>query len=891
MQFFEKNIAHLIESQFPTFYQEDGELFIEFVKKYYEWMQSSNNAIYHSRRLLEYKDIDSTVDSFIIYFKEKYLNAIQFETVSNTKQFVKHSLDLYRSKGTERSIDLFFKLVYGKPAEVYYPGDDVFKPSAGRWTVPKYLEVEKTGNLKNFVNSQIVGLNSGATAFVEKYIRKKIKGKFIELFYISAISGTFLKDERIASTRTGEVGPTILGSVNTLQVITGGSNYNRGDIVTLYSNNGAQAKARVAATSNISGLVSFSLVNGGWGYSSNTQVLVSDKVLTLSNVEIDTSVNTGNGAFYRFETISQPMATVNYTNLVGETLSVGDNLYKYIDATNIISQAKILSISNTTTNTGTLLITTSNGNFSPYYTLQTESTDILVYQNDLEISLVGETLGSYANTFYKLSNINDENDESLLLETADYLLGEVESTANVSLYTDASAYANVIKNSANLTINIIDSSIPFANGNYVYQVNSTSGVIGTARVAAASYNGTNAIIRLIGANGIFKSNTTLYSNTSNAYGTVTNITTTVGVINTYGTFVTGNNNVTLGLNSNTYGSITRVSTGSLANVQIGNTFIYDETVNMNTDLLKYYLYTPLNATTYGFPFNPTANASTIFSEYLNFEDVTFGSIFNIITSNPGINYDTAPMVVVYDPLGLSFSKRDIIIEIANNTSTFFTNEIVSINDRDIGVVKAGSNSSVLHLKRISVLDANADLATEFDYDEYVKSENDEFIKLNETIIGKDSGAIAIVTNFTTDYNTEFIGINADITANTVTAPGYVTSLDVYDSGYGYYDEEVVTFMSNTNTSEGTVQVSIDNYGFSQGYYMDNDSALSSTKKLHGPYYQEFSYVIRSPVVLNKYEGMLRNILHMAGTKYFAEYVHTETTNLVPSNKITEIEIS
>ena len=121
MKNIEKRISPLIQSQFPSFYQEEGENFIAFTKAYYEWLESTNNPLYHARRLPDYRDIDSTTDDFIVHFKEKYLKNIQFDTATNKKLLVKNSLDLYRAKGTERAVDLFFKLVYGTAAEVRYP--------------------------------------------------------------------------------------------------------------------------------------------------------------------------------------------------------------------------------------------------------------------------------------------------------------------------------------------------------------------------------------------------------------------------------------------------------------------------------------------------------------------------------------------------------------------------------------------------------------------------------------------------------------------------------------------------------------------------------------------------------------------------------------------------
>ena len=109
----ERTISNLIEQQFPAFYRTEGPVFVEFVKAYYKWLETSNNAIYHARRIFDYKDIDDTTDDFLVYFKTKYLKNIPLSSTTNTKQLVKHALDLYRSKGTERGVDLLFRAVFG----------------------------------------------------------------------------------------------------------------------------------------------------------------------------------------------------------------------------------------------------------------------------------------------------------------------------------------------------------------------------------------------------------------------------------------------------------------------------------------------------------------------------------------------------------------------------------------------------------------------------------------------------------------------------------------------------------------------------------------------------------------------------------------------------------
>ena len=65
----EEKISTLVQSQFPSFYAEEGENFIAFVKAYYEWMETSGQQQHELKKLQDYKDIDLTIDAYIEYFR------------------------------------------------------------------------------------------------------------------------------------------------------------------------------------------------------------------------------------------------------------------------------------------------------------------------------------------------------------------------------------------------------------------------------------------------------------------------------------------------------------------------------------------------------------------------------------------------------------------------------------------------------------------------------------------------------------------------------------------------------------------------------------------------------------------------------------------------------
>ena len=137
----EKYISPLIASQFPSFYKEQGPNFIAFVKAYYEWMEQEGEIINVSRSMLDNIDIDKTQEQFIDYFVRTFIQQIPYNIAVNKQLLIKHCVDLYRTKGTKRAIELLFRLVFDESIEFYIPGEHLFKSSDNTWFVPKYIEV------------------------------------------------------------------------------------------------------------------------------------------------------------------------------------------------------------------------------------------------------------------------------------------------------------------------------------------------------------------------------------------------------------------------------------------------------------------------------------------------------------------------------------------------------------------------------------------------------------------------------------------------------------------------------------------------------------------------------------------------------------------------------
>ena len=137
---------HLIEKQLPYHVRESNPLFTKFLEYYYEFQQVCQiQDIIQAIR--SYNDIDSVDETFLMEFFEEF-KKIPTNIIADKRLVAKHVYDLYKSKGSERSLRLLFRIVYGEEVDIYYPSSDILRASDGRWKQESTITVRQiSGNI------------------------------------------------------------------------------------------------------------------------------------------------------------------------------------------------------------------------------------------------------------------------------------------------------------------------------------------------------------------------------------------------------------------------------------------------------------------------------------------------------------------------------------------------------------------------------------------------------------------------------------------------------------------------------------------------------------------------------------------------------------------------
>ena len=283
---FHERISVLVEGQLPDFVKQDHATFVAFLEAYYEYMEQLGKPYEIVGNLKNYFNIDKTVDDFLQYFKTQFGKDIPEAVFANSNKphAIKRLRDFYRSKGSEKSFQFLFRLLYQEEIEFYYPGTDMLRVSDGRYTKDKILRcVDTSGSsaVFTFTGNEITGGTSGAVGVVELVIKEQIGTFEVSTIYLSKVVGTFLYNETVTD---GTNTFTIDGMVTGYTITNPGNGYSVEDNIDITGGGaGAIGAQFLVETLTTGSITTTTIVAGGTGY------VVGDK-LTINNtnkLEID----------------------------------------------------------------------------------------------------------------------------------------------------------------------------------------------------------------------------------------------------------------------------------------------------------------------------------------------------------------------------------------------------------------------------------------------------------------------------------------------------------------------------------------------------------------------------------------------------------------------------
>lgn len=270
-----RRVSSQVAQQFPAYFREEGALLVDFIKAYYEWTEEPGKVISDTYQLTDFMDIDKTdLDRFGQYFRDEFLPSIPEEVLADKRLLVKHIKQFYRSRGSVKSFEFLFRIMYGESIEIYYPSESILRTSDGVWLKRQIMRLQNFDtNISHLAGRKIYGLTSGASAIVDNVTLTTVGSYDVAQIEVIGISGVFAPDEAVetrdpSSSNFPYIISRVLGQITSFVVESAGTGYSVGDFITMVGGDGEGAIARISSVGLSGEIKGVRFIENGVGYSS-----------------------------------------------------------------------------------------------------------------------------------------------------------------------------------------------------------------------------------------------------------------------------------------------------------------------------------------------------------------------------------------------------------------------------------------------------------------------------------------------------------------------------------------------------------------------------------------------------------------------------------------------
>jgi len=281
----QNKLSNLISDQLPDFVTSNYEMFVTFLKAYYEFLEQNNSAQEVLQNITKYSDIDETSEELISKFIQNYATDYTPSEISNNRHLVKKIREIYSKKGTEPAYRLMFNILYKETINFFYPWEVVLKASSGKWTTRYALRAKPLNagqNMFDFENTEVIGKDTGAKGIVNKVIKISIQGNDVYEFIMdtTSLKGEFSNTEEVYASKTSlltgrtfsitPLNAIVYSVIKKVDIKDGALGYAKNHPLIITDTTGIYAKAKVNSVNRYGSITSINILDAGINYSANT---------------------------------------------------------------------------------------------------------------------------------------------------------------------------------------------------------------------------------------------------------------------------------------------------------------------------------------------------------------------------------------------------------------------------------------------------------------------------------------------------------------------------------------------------------------------------------------------------------------------------------------------
>ena len=161
------------------------------------------NSIVASNRLLDYSDVDETLESFLQNFQKDFIPSLDLKDTQNKRLTLKNIGKLYKQKGTAESVQFLMRILYGLNSEIKYPIDETIFASESDFSEDRRMFVVMDAGGTPQATDKIIQYNEekvtqiDAEAVVEQVTIINVSNRQYSISISDTHRGTFLPNKRV----------------------------------------------------------------------------------------------------------------------------------------------------------------------------------------------------------------------------------------------------------------------------------------------------------------------------------------------------------------------------------------------------------------------------------------------------------------------------------------------------------------------------------------------------------------------------------------------------------------------------------------------------------------------------------------------------------------------
>lgn len=340
-------ITVALERQIPEYIRGEYELFVKFIKAYYEFLDQTQQ-----RNLEDIRSIENTLDEFVIRFKKELSVLFPTNTLENERFILCRIKEFYKSRGSKESYQFLFRILFNKDSDIFYPSTQILRASDGKWIQEKSIFVEsKSGDLFN-LTGKIISIETSykhVSVFCPRvvYYKNDIYEVFIDRSYVQDIEiGNKVRSE------DGNDFGNIIPCPNKYTITSEGAGFEVGQLYYLKTNIGDGSLIKITKIGTGGSIKKVQIISFGLDYESTYYAKLSNKLAVAvpyrhpipgpfpdgNNGFVDFGYINKQDYFY-FDQFYQPTVANNQNVFYADGTYVGDiiaSFYTNASNTNVI---------------------------------------------------------------------------------------------------------------------------------------------------------------------------------------------------------------------------------------------------------------------------------------------------------------------------------------------------------------------------------------------------------------------------------------------------------------------------------------------------------------------------------------------------------------------------